>query len=374
MIPAGPGAPAGTEPGAPPRTGPGFRARSVTAAAAALSAAGLLVPASPGGAAASTPRGAPGPAAGWTVPAAPGHGPAAPRRHTGRDTLAGRGTLTGRDTLAARSTLAARDTLTALDAPAEPGWTFPVGEEAVYRVDVALGPVGTPRPVGEARLRVEARDTVDGRPAYRTSLELEARIPLIYRMDNRQVSWIVPDPFRTLRYEERLREGDHRRHRRYRLDQEEGTYTRFDRDDGGWRAVEGWTGVPMPPRALDEVAFLYLVRALPLEPGRTYRLTRHFEEDGNPVILEVLRRETVRVPAGRFETVVVRPVIRTSGLFSRGGRAEVFVTDDRRRLVVEIRSRMKVGRVHFRLESYSPGATPPTATTGRTTGAGAETE
>jgi hypothetical protein len=274
-----------------------------------------------------------------------------------------------------RDTPAGRDTLTALeDALAEPGWTFPVGEEATYRVDVALGPVGTPRPVGEARLRVEARDTVGGRPAYRTSLELEARIPLIYRMDNRQVSWIAPDPFRTLMYEERLREGDHRRHRRYRLDQEEGTYTRFDRGDGGWRAVEGWTGVSMPPRALDEVAFLYLVRALSLEPGRTYRLTRHFEEDGNPVILEVLRRETVRVPAGRFETVVVRPVIRTSGLFSRGGRAEVFVTDDRRRLIVEIRSRMKMGRVHFRLESYSPGATPPPAATGRTTGPGAGAE
>lgn len=259
------------------------------------------------------------------------------------DTAAG--TAVGRDTTA-RASSAGSD------------WRFPVGERAVYDVSVALGSVRAPRPLGEARLTVEARDTVDGTAAYRTSLEVEGGIPLVYRMDDRQVSWIAPDPIRSLRYEERLREGSYRRDRIYRLDQQRGTYTRRDLKDGEWRPVEGETDVPMPPQALDEISFLYLVRTLSLEPGRSYSFERYFEADGNPVELEVLRREEIRVPAGRFETVVVRPRIQAGGLFGEEGRAEVYLSDDDRRIVVKIESRMKAGRADFVLTDYRPGGAP----------------
>lgn len=232
---------------------------------------------------------------------------------------------------------------------------FRAGEEARYRVSVSLGPSPL-QPVGSARLAVEGREKVEGREAFRVVREMEARIPLVYSMDDRQSSWFVTDPFRTLRFEEHLRQGEHRRHRRYRLDHEEGRYTRWDRaEDGGWRRVGEAGGEPMPPDAMDEVAFLYFVRTLPLAVGDVRRFERMFEADDNPVVLEVLRRETVRVPAGTFETVVVRPVIRAEGLFSRGGRAEVHLTDDRRRLIVRIESRTKVGKVDLSLEEYRPG-------------------
>jgi len=259
-------------------------------------------------------------------------------------------------------------------------WRFPVGERATYDVAVSVGSVRAPRPVGTATLAVEAREPVpapaadpgagadaraDGRrtgdggarTAYRVAMEIDARIPLVYRMENRRVSWIEPDPVRSLRFEERIREGDYRRDRRYRLRPEEGRYTRLDRDpeSGAYRPVPSETDVPMPVDALDEVSFLFFARTLPLEPGNTYRFERFFEEDGNPVVLEVLRRERVRVPAGRFETVVVRPVIRTDGLFSEEGRAEVYFSDDERRRIVQIRSHMKAARVDFLLREYDPG-------------------
>lgn len=233
-------------------------------------------------------------------------------------------------------------------------WRFAVGERSRYDVYVKLGPVGAPRPLGEAVLSVEAEEVVRGTPVYRASLEIEGSVPLVYKMNNRQVSWIAPDPVRSLRFEEHLREGDYRRDRRYTLDQQAEAYTRFDQvEAGSWREVE--TDVPMPANALDEVSFLYFVRTVPLEVGRTYRFDRFFQEDGNPVILEVLRREEVRVPAGRFRTVVVRPIIQTDGLFSQGGKAEVYLSDDGRRRIVQIKSRMKVGTVNMYLTEYRAG-------------------
>lgn len=234
-----------------------------------------------------------------------------------------------------------------------PEWSFPVGEASIYDVRVALGRVRAPRPVGEASLAVEGRESVDGTAAYRLALEMRGGIPLVYRMDDRKVSWVATGPLRTLRYEEHLRQGDYRRDRKCHMRPDEGRYSCYREDEGGrWRPIEDEQDVPMPEAALDEVSFLYLVRGLPLEVGRTYRFDRLYERDGNPVVLEVLRRETVRVPAGRFETIVVRPIIETGGMFGDEGRAEVYLTDDDRRLIVKIASTMEVGRIDMLLKEY----------------------
>lgn len=239
----------------------------------------------------------------------------------------------------------------AMQSPPEPeAWRFPVGERAVY--DVTFGPAR----IGQGELKVEAIDTLASEPAYRVAFEISGG-PFFYKVDDRTVSWIAPRPFRSLRFEQRLQEGDFRRHRRYTFDHRALTYDQedWDREAGGYRAVPQRQGVPIPEQALDEIAYLYLVRSLPLEVGRTYTFERYFKEDGNPVVLQVLRRETVRVPAGRFETVVVRPIIQTDGIFSEGGRAEVYLTDDERRLIVQLRTRMKVGEMNMYLSEYDPG-------------------
>jgi hypothetical protein len=236
-------------------------------------------------------------------------------------------------------------------------WPFGVGELATYAV--TFGPVR----VGTASLAVEAADTVRGTPAYRVAMEMRGGT-FFYRLDDRQSSWIAPHPFRSLRFEQHLREGSFRRDRVYCLDQEAGRYRRFDRgEDGRWRVTPGdeelTEGMPMPPAALDEIAFLYFARTLPLEPGRSYRFARYFEADGNPVVLDVLRRETITVPAGRFRTIVVRPIIRTGGMFGEGGRAEVYFTDDERHVIVELATSMKVGRLNLYLKEYREGAPSP---------------
>src|SRR5690606_25183114 len=107
---------------------------------------------------------------------------------------------------------------------------------------------------------------------------------------------------------------------------------------------------------LDDVSFLYFVRTIPLEVGQTYTYNRYFRESGNPVVLHVLRKETVKVPAGTFETVVVQPIIQTSGLFGDGGRAEVYFTDDDRRLLVQMKSSVPVvGSLNLHLTSVREG-------------------
>lgn len=262
--------------------------------------------------------------------------------------------------LAAGATAVAAQTGTAVQAtPAPHGdarafaarWPFAVGERAEY--DVTFGPVR----VGRASLEVEASEDIRGAPAYRLAFELEGG-PIFYKIDDRTVSWLALDPYRSLRFEQVLREGGYRRHRRYELDQEAGTFDRqdWDEESGSYVTDESEQAVEMPALSLDEVAFLYLVRTLPLEIGHTYSFENYFEEDANPVIVEVLRRESVRLKGGRYETVVVRPIIKAGGMFGEDGQAEVFVADDASRAIVQMKVRMKVGAVNMYLREYDAGA------------------
>jgi hypothetical protein len=123
---------------------------------------------------------------------------------------------------------------------------------------------------------------------------------------------------------------------------------------------------------LDEVAFLYYIRTIPLEVGRTYTFSRYYKDSGNPVTLKVLRREVLRdAGGGPVPVIVVQPIIRTSGLFGQGGEAEVYFTDDERRLLVRMTSKVPViGRLGLTLTGYTPGR-PLTAAELRPNGAAA---
>ena len=73
--------------------------------------------------------------------------------------------------------------------------------------------------------------------------------------------------------------------------------------------------------------------------------------------IRVLRRERVRVPAGTFNAVVVQPIIKTKGIFSEKGEAQVWLSDDDRRILLQVKSKLKFGSLNLYLKSYRPTAT-----------------
>ena len=227
-------------------------------------------------------------------------------------------------------------------------WWFPVGERMEYSVTW-----GGAR-IAQSVLTVEAIDSINGTAVYRTSLETTGGPPF-YKIRDRLTSWIQPVPMSSLRFDQKLRQGSYRRDRRHLMDREAGTYTRYDARDGEYVPHETEHDVPIPAGAQDDVSIYYFVRLSPLKVGERYEYDLYYKKKGNPVIIEVLRREEIRVPAGTFKTIVVRPIIRNSGMFSEGGEAEIYVTDDERRIPVRVKTRMSIGSANLYLTKYDPG-------------------
>lgn len=216
---------------------------------------------------------------------------------------------------------------------------FRAGELATYQVK--LGGAS----VGQGSLAVLGMVNVRGQQTFHTRMTLNGRVTLA-RVNDIYESWIDADDLFSHRFHQNVHEIRYRRNRTYDFFPETRTY----------RRENGSTGTIPTHQPLDDLSFLYYARTLPLDIGASYSLQRYFKADGNPVMIRVLRRETITVPAGRFRTIVVQPVIKTDGLFGEGGRAEVFLSDDEHRIPVLIRSRVPVvGSLTMLLRTFRPG-------------------
>jgi len=73
-------------------------------------------------------------------------------------------------------------------------------------------------------------------------------------------------------------------------------------------------------------------------------------------VLTGLREDTVTVGAGTYATTVIRPTIKTSGIFSENGEAQVWFTNDDRRLPVQVKSKFSRFSLTLSLQSATTGA------------------
>jgi hypothetical protein len=90
--------------------------------------------------------------------------------------------------------------------------------------------------------------------------------------------------------------------------------------------------------------------------GQTREFHRYFKPDRNPVVIRALRRDTVEVPSGRYPTVVVRPSIQARGIFSEGGEAELWISDDEHRVLVQLKAKFAGFSLSLLLTEFQPGA------------------
>jgi hypothetical protein len=221
---------------------------------------------------------------------------------------------------------------------------FGVGERLEYSAKFGI------LTVGSAAIEVASVDTVRQQPAYHFRYTLDASA-LFFRIKSTIESWTSVATFHSLRF------------RRDNLQNGKQYLRSFEifGDSGYYRQVEP---EPLPPDAapaepLDDASFLYFVRTTPLEVGKTYRFDRYYWGARNPIVLKVVKRELMDLPGGAKATcLVLNPVVGESGLFAKSAKAQLWLTDDARRIPVQIRSTYRFGTIVLRLERNSRGGTP----------------
>lgn len=219
---------------------------------------------------------------------------------------------------------------------------FALGERASYRASW-----GVFSRAGHATLNV-TRDTLRGDTTLHAVLAVRGGFPGA-RITERLETWMDTATTASRRFLQYTRYPGFRRDRLREFDAATLRWT-------GHTNAKGDSGHLPTSRPIDDLAAIFVARTLPLVVGNDVVLHDYWRPESNPIVLKVLRTETITVPAGTYRTIVVRPVIRTSSLFAEDGEAEVYLSTGGRRELVMLRAKLKLGTLVLRLERYAAGS------------------
>jgi Protein of unknown function (DUF3108) len=213
-------------------------------------------------------------------------------------------------------------------------YPFGVGEKLSYSAKLGM------LTLGSGSLEVASIDTVRGVESFRLRFRLQGKT-MFYSLDDVLESWVSVSDLISQRFVQDFVENDKPTKRQYEIYPDSGFFREPGRDKTS----------PTPANALDDAAFFYFVRLTPLEVGKKYTYDRYFRKEKNPVTIEVVKREKMDLPDGsKIQCLVLHPTIDTKGLFSKRSETRIWLTDDTRRLPVQIRTKFPFGTITLRLK------------------------
>ncbi|OGR86346.1 MAG: hypothetical protein A3A86_03655 [Elusimicrobia bacterium RIFCSPLOWO2_01_FULL_60_11] len=233
---------------------------------------------------------------------------------------------------------------------AEPPVPWKAGEKFDFNITVGFIAAGT--------ASLEVRDFVEHevssgnvRKDYRSfrlvaTATSNAFVDVFFKVRDRNESWLDAEGLFTHRFEQHNHEG------KYHLDQT----VAYDWIDRRWKQTDLVKGrepkfeegdLPIP--VVDTLSALWLVRAHELKVGEDFSLDVHSGKI-YPLVVKVLKRETVKVPAGSFDCFMVEPFLKEKGIFiQKGKKLQVWLTADDRRMPVKMKAEIFIGHVHAEL-------------------------
>lgn len=215
--------------------------------------------------------------------------------------------------------------------------TFQIGEKLIFNAKVnSLN-------AGKATISVEGIELVRGIPTFHTIFDIRGRV-LFKRFANHYESWFDTTNLISLRASQKTDDID----KKYEFFPDKKIYIK--NGDG----IEN-ASVSMP---IDESSFIYYLRSLPLEVGKTYTVDRYYHAEKNPIVVTVLRKERISVPAGEFDAIVLKPVIKSNGLFSVKSNAEVWLALDSAHTLLKLKSGLPLGTLYLELKEIERPTTP----------------
>lgn len=147
---------------------------------------------------------------------------------------------------------------------------------------------------------------------------------------------------------------------RYFEDRHEGHYTAndtmvYEPDSSRMRYKNGQL-FTVPGPVQDALSSFYTTRFLALPVGGRVTFDYHASRKTAPMEVRILGREQVKTPAGKFNCVVIEPLLKAGGIFKNKGRLVIWLTDDARRMPVLMKSKVVIGSVKVVLQEIKTGS------------------
>lgn len=217
---------------------------------------------------------------------------------------------------------------------------FGLGEYLEFGVKYGMLPAGT------AILKIPEIVQFDGKSCFKIVSIASSNnvVSVFYRVRDSVETLVDYDGIFSRKFHKKLSEGG------YQIDRTTLFNQRLH------LAVTDADTIPTYAFVQDALSSLYYIRTQELEPGKDVFVDNHTDRKNFPLKIIVYRRETVEVPAGKFECVVIEPIMRAEGIFKAKGRIWIWLSDDRYKLPVMMKTEVFfLGSVSAQLRKYTLG-------------------
>jgi hypothetical protein len=198
---------------------------------------------------------------------------------------------------------------------------------------------------GIAVMNIPKIKKISGRNAYHVTFEVNSvpSFDMFYKVRDRYETYIDVEGLFPWRFEQHIREGG---------------YTRdfsafFDQRKGIAKTSEGEYEIPLYVN--DIMSAFYYARTFDytkMKVNDLIHLQNFYKDKVYDLDVRYLGKETIEVPAGKFDCFIVEPLVREGGLFKHEGTIIVWLTDDELKVPVKVRTKIIVGYVEAKLTSY----------------------
>ncbi len=192
---------------------------------------------------------------------------------------------------------------------------------------------------------------INGHPAYllQTTAFSAAVINTVFKVRDINQSWLDATEFFSYGYDQSVREGNYKRDEWVTFDYPAKKFFGQVR-----KKVDQYDiGGPLDMHVVDMLSALYYVRAHELNVGEDVVFDIINREKQYPLIVKVLKKEKVKVAAGKFDCVLVEPQFRGEGIFvAKGKSLKVWLTDDEYKMPVKMAVEVFIGSVTGELLEY----------------------
>jgi len=219
--------------------------------------------------------------------------------------------------------------LGSLPAKEKSGLPWDVGEKLTFSIRWGI------ITCGYAHMEIREKIDLGGRETFRivTQARSAAFFDPFFKVRDKIESYIDAEKLHSVRYEKRQREGNYKKDVTIIYDHQYNV------------AYQNGKKFKISPNIQDVLSSLYYLRTKKLEVGKKYEFNVGEGKKDWPLVVDVVGKETVTVPAGKFKTFVVIPKLRGEGIFQAKGELKVWLTDDERKMPVLMKSKIEIGSI-----------------------------
>jgi len=212
---------------------------------------------------------------------------------------------------------------------------FTVGEELCY--NVSFGFLGA----GNAVMRVQEITDWKGRPCYRITSDVKSNafFSKFFRVEDHIETIVDVEGIFPWFYSKRIREG------KYKADRS----AKFDPHNS--RAFEGKDTLKVRPFTQDVISIIYYARIQPMEVGAVFPIDNYSDKKFFPLFIKVVKKEKIKVDAGKFECFYLEPSMRPEATVEPKGKLLLWLTTDARHIPIRIRSKIAAGSLDMELDA-----------------------